>query len=173
VYCPSCSSLNQDEVKFCTRCGTNLGVVSDALSGKNVSHSQLDERMVTLFKDYYGGRNSVIIGGVVCAIVIFKVVLFTLFSFNVNANFLSYITAFLVVYGLIALIWGAGKWNEAASEIKAIERAASEHLRLPGEPLSVDAQSYSTDPIANRGSVTEQTTHLLDEEAGEVRSRRL
>jgi uncharacterized membrane protein YvbJ len=34
VFCPSCSSHNQDEVKFCTRCGTNLGVVSDALGGR-------------------------------------------------------------------------------------------------------------------------------------------
>jgi zinc-ribbon domain len=165
VYCPSCSSHNQDEVRFCTRCGTNLGVISDALSGKHASPSQIDERMVSLFKDYYSGRNSVIIGGVVFVIVLFKVMLFALFSLNVN--FLSDIAGFLVIYGLIALIWGAGKWNNAASEIKAIERAASEHLRLPAEPSSVSTPSYPTDPIASAVSVTEQTTHLLDEGTSE------
>jgi uncharacterized membrane protein YvbJ len=34
MYCPSCGSNNQPEIKFCTRCGTNLGVVSEALTGK-------------------------------------------------------------------------------------------------------------------------------------------
>ena len=163
MYCPSCGANNRDEVKFCTRCGTNLSIVSDALSGKHVNASQIDERMVSLFKDYYSGRNSVIIGGVMCAIVLFKVVLFALFSFNVELDFLSYIAAFLLVYGLIALIWGAGTWNNAASEIKAIERAASDHLRLPAEPSSVTTPSYSTDPIAVPVSVTEQTTRQLDE----------
>jgi zinc ribbon protein len=167
VYCPSCSSLNNDEVKFCTRCGTNLGVVSDALSGKHTSSSQIDERMVSLFKDYYSGRNSVIIGGVVCAIVLFKVMLFALFNFNIKPDFLSYVAGFLLVYGLIALIWGAGRWNNAASEIKAIERAASEHLHLSTEPSSVATPSHSTDPIAIPVSVTERTTHLLENQESE------
>lgn len=173
MYCPSCGSNNQDEVKFCTRCGTNLGVVSDALSGKHVSQSQIDERMVSLFKDYYSGRNSVIIGTVVCAIVLFKVVLFALFSFPAKLDFLSTIAVFLLVYGIIALIWGAGKWNNAASEIKAIEKASPEHLRLPAEQSSVATLNYSTDPIAIPASVTEQTTHLLEEqESGPAQDQR-
>ena len=173
MYCPSCSSHNQDEVKFCTRCGTNLGVVSDALSGKLASHSQIDERMVNLFKDYYSGRNSVIIGSVACAIALFKAVLFALISVPVKVDFLSTIAALLLVYGLFALIWGAGKWNNAASEIKAIERAASQDtsLRSPedhpgllsGEPARIRLGALSTDPMNSPGSVTEQTTRQLDE----------
>ena len=174
MYCPSCSSHNQDEVKFCTRCGTNLAVVSDALSGKLASQSQIDERTVNLFKDYYAGRNSVIIGSVVCAIVLFKVVLFALVRFPAEAGFLSTLAAFLLVYGIIALIWGAGKWNNAASEIKAIERAglqgtslrSSEDSGLPsGESARISFGAHSTDPIAVPGSVTEQTTRQLSERA--------
>jgi predicted tellurium resistance membrane protein TerC len=123
--------------------------------------------MVSLFKDYYSGRNSVIIGGVVCAIVLFKVMLFALFNFNIKPDFLSYVAGFLLVYGLIALIWGAGRWNNAASEIKAIERAASEHLHLSTEPSSVATPSHSTDPIAIPVSVTERTTHLLENQESE------
>ena len=167
MYCPSCGANNQEDLKFCTRCGTNLGVVSDALSGRQASHSQIDERMVSLFKDYYAGRNSVIIGGVVCAIVLFKIGLSAFFRLPPNLDFLSYVAVFLLVYGLIALIWGAGKWNDSASEIKAIERAAPEHPRLPAEPSGVTTPVYSTDPIAIPVSVTEQTNHLLDEGASE------
>lgn len=172
MYCPSCSSHNQDEVRFCTRCGTNLGVVSDALSGKLASHSPIDERMVNLFKDYYAGRNSVIIGSVACAIALFKAVLFALISVPVKPDFLSTIAALLLVYGLIALIWGAGKWNNAASEIKAIERAASQdtslrssedHAGLSGEPARLGLRALSTDAMNSPGSVTEQTTRQLDE----------
>jgi len=173
MYCPSCGSHNQDEVKFCTRCGTNLGVVSDALSGKLASHSPIDERMVNLFKDYYSGRNSVIIGGVACAIALFKAVLFALISVPVKPDFLSTIAALLLAYGLIALIWGAGKWNNAASEIKAIERAASQDTSLrssedhpgllSGEPARMGLRALSTDAMNSPGSVTEQTTRQLDE----------
>ena len=170
MYCPSCSSQNQDEVKFCTRCGTNLAVVSEALSGKAASHSQIDERMVNLFKDYYSGRNSVIIGGVVSAIVLFKIVLFALFSFPAR-GFMSTVATFLLVYGLIALIWGAGKWNNAASEIKAIERAGTGPLRLPAESARISTPTYVTDPIATP-SVTERTTHLLDESSPESAHKR-
>ena len=171
MYCPSCSSQNQDDVKFCTRCGTNLAVVSEALSGKAASSSQIDERMVNLFKDYYSGRNSVIIGGIVCAIVLFKIILFALFSFPAR-GFLSSVATFLLVYGLIALIWGAGKWNNAASEIKAIERAGTGPLRLPSESPRVSTPTYATDPIAIPGSVTERTTHLLDESSPEPAQKR-
>src|SRR2546423_13513471 len=105
MYCPSCGSNNQAEVKFCTRCGTNLAVVSDALSllrlsnpqgqkggtkpalcsdalsGKAADPSPLDERLVKLFKDYYRSRNSVIIGSIASAIALFKMILFALVSF--------------------------------------------------------------------------------------------
>ena len=173
MYCPSCSSHNQDEVKFCTRCGTNLGVVSDALNGKLASHSPIDERMVNLFKDYYSGRNSVIIGSVACAIALFKAVLFALINIPLKPDFLSTIAALLLAYGLIALIWGAGKWNNAASEIKAIERAGSHDTSLrssedhpgllSGEPARMGLRALSTDAMSSPGSVTEQTTRQLDE----------
>ncbi len=173
MYCPSCSSHNQDEVKFCTRCGTNLGVVSDALSGKLASQSQVDERLVKLFKDYYRGRNSVIIGGVASAVALFKVVLFALLGVPTKPDFLATLAAMLLLYGIIAMIWGIARWNNSASEIKAIERAGSQgaSLRsaqdhpglLSGEPASIRTGVLSTDPIDSPASVTEQTTRLLDE----------
>jgi hypothetical protein len=39
MYCPNCGSNNQAEIKFCTRCGTNLGVVSEVLSASQIGQS--------------------------------------------------------------------------------------------------------------------------------------
>ena len=173
MFCPTCGSNNQDEVKFCTRCGTNLGVVSDALTGKLGSQSQIDERLVKLFKDYYRGRNSVIIGGVASAIALFKVVVFALLGVPVRADFLATLAAMLLLYGVIAMIWGVARWNNAASEIKAIERARLQNASFPpgdaragllsGEPASIRTGALATDQIASPASITEETTRLLGE----------
>lgn len=173
MYCPSCSAHNQDELKFCTRCGTNLGLVSDALSGTLSSQSQIDERLVKLFKDCYRGRNSVIIGGIASAVALFKVVVFALLGVPVKADFLAIAAAILLAYGLFALIWGAAKWNNSASEIKAIERAGSQVTSLgtrgdhpgllSGEPASIRTGTLSTDQTESPASITEETTRLLDE----------
>jgi hypothetical protein len=160
-------------VKFCTRCGTNLGVVSDALSGRLASKSQVDERLVNLFKDYYRGRNSVLIGGIASAVALFKVVLFALLRVPTKPDFLAILAAMLLAYGIFALIWGAAKWNNATSQIKAIERATSQGASLRAaedqpvllstEPSGIRTGALSTDPIESPGSVTEQTTRQLEE----------
>src|SRR6266849_6228246 len=140
VYCPGCGSNNQDGLKFCTRCGTNLGVVSDALSGRPADKSEIDERLVKLFKDYYRGRNSIIIGGVASLIALFKAVLFALIGLPARTDFLATLAAMLLLYGIISLLWGLAKWNNSVSEIRALGfeppkgmkvSAAPEQLRLP------------------------------------------
>lgn len=125
MYCPSCGSNNQDEVKFCRRCGVNLGVVSDAMSGRPAEQSQIDERMVKVFKDYYRGRNAVIIGGAASLVALFKVTLFALIGLPAGTGFLGTLAGLFFLFGVIALVWGIAKWNNAASEIKAIGCAAA------------------------------------------------
>lgn len=173
MFCPSCGSDNQDQLRFCTRCGTNLGVVSDALSGKLAAQSPIDERLVKLFKDYYRGRNSMIIGAAASLIALFKVVLFALLGLPTKVNFLSTLAAMLLTYGFVALIWGVAKWNNSASEIKAIERASSTSAPvksidthnglLSGEGPGVRTGALLSQPGAFHGSVTEQTTRQLDQ----------
>jgi hypothetical protein len=34
MYCPTCSTKNQDDVKFCRQCGANLSLVPQALTGQ-------------------------------------------------------------------------------------------------------------------------------------------
>jgi zinc ribbon protein len=172
VYCPSCGVNNQDEVKFCTRCGTNLDVVSEALGGKSTGSLETNERMVRLLKDYYRSRRMTIIGGVASFISLFKLALLLVLGFPEKMLPLAALLTGLLLYGLFALIWGMTKWNNSSSEIKALGFSppkgkklapAPNQLRLGADRSSISAPAYTTDPIKIPGSVTEQTTHLLDE----------
>ena len=172
MYCPSCGVNNRDEVKFCTRCGTNLDVVSDALRGKSTGTIETDERMVKLLKDYYRSRRMTIIGGAASLIALFKLALLLVFGFPEKLLPLAALSAGLLLYGLFALIWGMTKWNNSSSELKALGVSppgkrtltpAPEQMRLSSNRSSIAAPAYATDPIKHPGSVTEQTTHLLDE----------
>jgi len=173
VYCPSCGSNNQDEVKFCTRCGTNLEVVSDALRGRTTSALETDERRVTLLKDYYRSRRMMLIGGATSALALFKLAGPFLLGFPEKMIPVVILSLGFLFLSLIAFVWGLVKWNNSSSEIKALGFSASkekalaaapEQLRLPADQASIGNPVYATDPIALQSSVTEHTTHLLDED---------
>lgn len=172
MFCPSCGSNNQDEVKFCTRCGTNLGVVSDALSGRTTGALETDERTVSLLKDYYRSRRMMIIGAAVSAVSLFKLAGPFLLGFPEKMIPIVILSLLFLFLSLFAFIWGLVKWNNSASELKALEFSpskgktlpAAEQSRLAGEHARVVKSAYETDPIPSATSVTEQTTHLLDED---------
>ena len=172
MYCPSCGSNNQDEVKFCTRCGTNLGVVSDALRGRTTGALETDERMVTLLKDYYRSRRMMIIGGAASALALFKLAGPFLLGFPDKLIAIVILSLAFLFLSLIAFVWGLVKWNNSSSEIKALGlspskgkelRATPDQSLLPAAPASIGTPVHATDPIASQSSVTEHTTHLLDE----------
>ena len=172
MYCPSCGSNNQDEVKFCTRCGMNLDVVSDALRGRSTGPLETDERMIKLLKDYYRSRRMTIIGGVASLIALFKLALLLVLGFPEKLLPLAALLSGLLLLGLFALIWGMTKWNNSSSEIKALGYSPKKARSLPAEPAQLRLQAeqskalasgHQTDPIAVPASVTEHTTHLFDE----------
>ena len=173
MYCPSCGSNNQDEVKFCTRCGTNLEVVSDALRGRTTSALETDERRVTLLKDYYRSRRMMLIGGAASALALLKLAGPFLLGFPEKMIPIVILSLGFLLLSLIALVWGLVKWNNSSSEIKALGFSPSkgktlpatpEQLRLPADQASIGKPVYATDPIALPSSVTEHTTHLLEED---------
>ncbi|MBI4749470.1 MAG: zinc-ribbon domain-containing protein [Acidobacteria bacterium] len=54
MYCPQCGSQNNEQVKFCRTCGTNLGQISQAITGqrtkkkkKSVPLSEVDQKRMT------------------------------------------------------------------------------------------------------------------------------
>jgi len=172
MYCPSCGSNNPNDLKFCTRCGTNLGVVSDALSGATTGALETDERTVSLLKDYYRSRRMMIIGGAASALSLFKLAGPFLLGFPEKMIPIVILSLGFLLLSLIAFVWGLVKWNNSSSEIKALGislskgralASAQEHLQLSTHPSVNDSPVHAIDPIASPSSVTEHTTHLLDE----------
>ena len=173
MYCPSCGSNNQDDLKFCTRCGTNLGVVSDALRGRTTGALETDERTVALLKDYYRGRRMLFIGGAASALALFKLAGPFLLGFPEKLIPIVILSLGFLFLSLIAFIWGLVKWNNSGSELNALGvsppkarviRESPEQRRLAAKQPSIAAPVHTTDPIASQGSVTEHTTHLLEED---------
>lgn len=169
MYCPSCGSDNQNELKFCTRCGTNLGVVSDALSGRPANSIETDERMVTLLKDYYRGRPMTLLGAAGSALSLFKLAGVFLLGFPEKMMPIAAIALGFFFLSLYAFIWGLIRWNNSSSELKALGTSPSElqkSIAASKRPSTTEGEikaiAYSTDPITPVGSVTEQTTRQLD-----------
>jgi hypothetical protein len=184
MYCPKCGSENQQEVRFCTRCGTNLGLVSDALSGKFENQTELDERLVSLLKNYYRGRRLTVAGFLLSALMIFKLALSIFWGLGEGFLLLAAILGIFLILGMVWFIWGATKWNNSSSELKALgydnpkDAAPSVKKAVPQLPLAstvINVKSYNTDSInapvelgaalPAPASVTEQTTRHLEEES--------
>lgn len=170
MYCPNCGSDNQAEIKFCTRCGTNLGVVSDALTGKLTGPSKIDERMVRLLKNYYRGRRSVTIGGsmLLAGLIVQGIILAFGFSEKL-IGFAAALTFAPIIYGFISLFIGIARWNRAGSELKALGHVVGQ-TALSRETTALTGttgtkEAYSTDAISPPASVTEQTTRHLEAQA--------
>lgn len=178
MYCPNCGSNNQAEIKFCTRCGTNLAVVSDALSGKAAAQTPVDERKVKLLKDYYISRRATLLGGVVLPVGLALLMVLFMIGFPEKLIVLALLGLGLAIYGASVGIWGIGHWLETSSEMKALGLSAAQIeqsspvttlLSRPVQdaPATIVAGQYSTDPI-NPASVTEQTTRQLEERAHQL-----
>jgi len=174
MYCPNCGFNNQAEIKFCTRCGTNLNVVSEALSGKSSTQPQVDERMVRLLKDYYQGRRASLVGGLTLPVGLAMLMAMFVTGFPQHLIVIGLLGLGLTIYGAIAGIWGIGHWIGSTSEMKALRIATSQNALPPalrdelGAAPVADERTpqYATDPI-EPASVTEHTTRQLDGSASE------
>jgi len=178
VFCPTCAHDNPAQIKFCTRCGTNLAAVSEALAGKPAGPVDLDDRMVKLLTKYYDGRRSAAVGGVSLIIGTLMVILLMAARSNwdnvpLPALLLIGLSACALVYGAIAVIAGVAEWIQSSSEMSALGYSAPAkqianthrlHLSSPSaEKLTRSEAGYATDPISYPSSVTEQTTRQLEE----------
>jgi hypothetical protein len=114
-----------------------------------------------------------LIGGAASALSLFKLAGPFLLGFPEKMIPIVFLSLLFLLLSLIAFVWGLIKWNNSSSEIKALGgspskenalRATPEQSRLAASPLSIGAPVRATDPIASQSSVTEHTTHLLDED---------
>ena len=162
---------------------TNLAIVSEALEGKFESATELDERLVTLLKNYYRGRRMTLLGFVLSALMIFKLTLSMFLGITEQFFPLAAILGIFFILGLVWFIWGATKWNNSSSELKALgydnpKNAAPKPKKpitqLPAastvmsvkssDTNSINAPIHITDSMDAPASVTEQTTRHLEEQ---------
>ena len=168
MYCPSCGSNNQAELKFCTRCGTNLGVVSEALTGKLAGQAGVDDRVAKLMRDYYRGRRNTITGGVLipAGILIMSIMV----ASGMNAIGAFFIVFWMFMWGASALASGLGKWIASSAEMKSLGIGSQSQFRgsaphTLAEPAAQPREQpcFSTGPVDFPGSATEHTTRQLSE----------
>jgi len=167
MYCPNCAHENQPDIKFCTRCGTNLAVVSEALGSKlAVNNAFIDERLAKVIKDYYHGRRDTITGLVLLPAAVKAIALLIMLGLNPVASF--FIVSWMVFWGISALAGGLGKWIAAGGEMKALgytPPSSKLWLRMQNL-LSNRGTPRPTNNLSERAeipvSVTEHTTRELE-----------
>jgi len=170
MYCPSCGSNNLPDIKFCTRCGTNLGVVSEALTGKISGKTGVDDRVAKLLKDYYRGRRDTITGAAIIPAGLLVMAIMMAAGLKPIGAF--FIICWMFFWGAGALANGIGKWLASKSELKALGYGSQSQfqgaLRQQGVPAPLPESlpsAYSTGPVDSPASVTEHTTRQLDKGA--------
>lgn len=113
------------------------------------------------------------IGGAASALALFKLAGPFLLGFPEKLIPIVILSLGFLFLSLIAFIWGLVKWNNSGSELNALGvsppkarviRESPEQRRLAAKQPSIAAPVHTTDPIASQGSVTEHTTHLLEED---------
>ncbi len=175
MYCPTCAHENQPDIKFCTRCGGNLALVAEVISGKLTGGYGGDQRIVNLLKDYYNGRRTTLLGSLFLLIGILLGLAPMMAGKTIDdIPFVALVGLGCLIYGAICVVWGIEHWMDSSSEMKALEIAMPRNsLKAGGKQLDFApveseisfAKNYSTDPIAAPPSVTEQTTRKLEREA--------
>ena len=114
-----------------------------------------------------------LIGGVASALSLFKLAGPFLLGFPEKMIPIVILSLGFLLLSLAAFIWGLVKWNNSSSEIKALGISPSrgrslgapqKHSLTPGSQSVVDAPAVATGSISSQESVTEHTTHLLDDD---------
>jgi hypothetical protein len=167
MYCPNCGSNNQPEVKFCTRCGTNLGVVSEALTGKLPTQVADDEHNTKVMRDYYKGRKDTITGATL--ILAGLLIMAILVASGMEAVGAFFIIFWMFIWGAASLAGGLGKWMASSAQLKTFGTGSQSPFQgdvarpAIGAPTQApEPVGFSTGPVAFP-SVTEQTTRQLSE----------
>ena len=169
MYCPSCGSHNLPGIKFCTRCGTNLGAVTDYISGKLTDISRPD-RTSYLQSELASGRRDSIKGGTLIGGGLMMMILLIIGGMPPIGAF--FIVCWLFVWGTIQAAKGLSAWVGAGTELKALGSPTQSRIipqmqppqQVPPERQIVEPSVvYSTGSVLVPGSVTEETTRNLDE----------
>jgi hypothetical protein len=169
MYCPKCGQQQvSDEMRFCSRCGFQLGVVTALIAGNGIPPAALvtdvqDEKRLARRLGARQGAKLMFAGGVLSPIalgfsILFESPLPLLIPFTI---FLAGL-AWMLYYRLFGEETAQASQATSPSQLNAAQESF-----LPasqGAPVAnINKPSASTAEIAQPFSVTENTTRLLDD----------
>lgn len=178
MYCPNCGQASPDDRRFCKFCGTNLGLVSEALSRGRVSNANLSDAMAQIIEQWFGEKPDPppekrqlndIRSGVITTFVGIGLSAFLYFlmkavasSSHIDPGAVPIVRSIWFV-GLIPFFIGIALIINGIFFYKPLRRSGDEPTTQPHA-----FPGSETPPIASHAgvrippSVTEQTTHRLD-----------
>lgn len=159
MFCPTCGAQQSTERKFCTTCGTNLGVVSAALSGSTTALSALHDDSLSQAQAQYRREvaSAIYKGAPGLALLVAAAFIFAILPMGVSV----WICFGLLIGGISSLGRGLGQYYLAKGDLKAAElKAANSALPLAVPPSSPQPPLTAQNPYPPT-SVTEHTTRHL------------
>jgi hypothetical protein len=145
MFCPKCGSNQGEGKKFCTGCGTNLLVVSQALTG------QLNPPPVSFTPPVFPSREFERQGemktGIMLAVLGGGYLLYKIISFIFMAPFYGWRSPF----GFVAFILFAIGISKIVSS--RVTTATSAAVNPMNQPFTTNASAQSSLPAAHRASV--------------------
>jgi hypothetical protein len=173
MFCPNCGVHQPEGKKFCTNCGTNLLVVSQALQGPPPSASIPPAREAERQRQMATGLKMTIIGGAFVAIQFFNFIFSLPFRRGGSAfGFWTFVAVVVAVIG-ISKIMSARPAPEAAALPRPGAAPPAQPLGAPPRPVFSASPPLSApppptsafEPASRVPSATEEETQHLPEYA--------
>lgn len=168
MFCPKCNQQQaSDEMRFCSRCGFPLSVVSDLLAHNGVltkisEEDRLSPRQIGVRKGVSLMFASLVIGFVMALLSVFVIGRPELFiPMTAGVFFLSGILRTVYAY----MFEPDARLEEQSSRQVQVRAAESGYALPPAQNISaLGTRVVNTAEMLNPPSVTEHTTKLLDRE---------
>ena len=157
MYCPSCGNQQPEEKKFCPACGTNLGLISSALTSNNPTYNPA---LLSEARSRYNKQFSAAIGNTASGIGLLIAAIFI--NETMRLPFIPWVSMGLLIGGFSALGKGIGLFYFASNEWKLAQMnslsAAPTTIPLPSAPQNTISAATSPLPPS---SITDHTTRHL------------
>ncbi len=170
MFCPNCGTHQTGERRFCTSCGQNLLLVSQALGGRytgpDAIPQQLTQVEIERRQDLSKGVKLTIIGGAFLAIQFFSFIFSLPFrSGGSPFGFLSFVALVLMAIGVSKLVNARPVVTGNQTLCQAVPSLHSPSPELPSREISAHPDAPATGELVDTRhpgpSVTEDDTQHL------------
>jgi zinc-ribbon domain len=151
MYCPNCATQNIDDAKFCRKCGANLSLVPQALSG------HLPQAPISRFEEAIRRRREPNMGRAIRRSFMGLAFLMVFAAIFLGRGAPGLISVWLLIPAFILLGKGVGE----LVSLMATQTRAKQNAMPPAERTGELPPDSFYDPLAPP-SVTERTTRHLE-----------